>query len=174
MVRLKWSDALSLLLPGTVTLVGVRHLSSFVARLLSDPSTISFAGGVALLAISAIMGGSVDAIRRVVLDWKVIDCLCDSPASGRESEKTAFYYLDENSIDVYELGINQSYSYYTFYANLSISIILTRISFLKINGIQVYWVDVIVFVVVVFLILASCIQYRYFRIFSDQFVRRRN
>jgi hypothetical protein len=111
MISLKWGDFLSMLLPGTVALFA---LSSWIPTLndqMKHFQNVGAAEGFALLIAAALLGGVLEAITRVTWEkyWLVKRCPLPRILSR----------LTSGNLELYERGVQGSYKWATFYANLS-------------------------------------------------------
>lgn len=171
MPTLSWGSFLSLVLPGMVALIGLRHASPVVAGILGSAGTLSVGSGFFLLAAACIAGGLTDGARRVLVDellfrrkgrfWRHI-----APPS-----RSYAYYLDDRSLPVFQAGVEDSWRYYTFYANLGIASIGVVIAEVLVAGGFVVWSGGLAAAALV-LAIAAKIQYAYFREFLKQFQER--
>jgi hypothetical protein len=116
MVSLKWGDILSTLLPGAVALVALSPFFPTLARQIDHPKEIGPAAGVALLMAAALAGGILEAWTRVTWEKYWLAWRCPSP--------DVLSHLNEKNQELYERGVESSYKYAIFYANLAWAILL--------------------------------------------------
>jgi hypothetical protein len=155
MLSLKWGDALSMLLPGAVALFA---LSSWIPALKDQTKNfqnITVALGFALLMAAALLGGVLEAFTRVVWERYWLVRRCPSP---RMLGKLAL----PGNLELYERGVQSSYKWVTFYANLSWATILLLVSLWH-GGNSICSLSTLVLVGLVALLLrASHVQWTYY------------
>ena len=161
MVSLKWSDVLSILLPGVVALFAISPyfpaLYERVQRI--DQATPTF--GVVLLIGAAIAGGVLGAVTRIAWEPFWLVRRCSVPAK-------VMHRVKENK-DLYERLVENSYKYVTFYANLAWA---TSILFVTRIHQGTSWrsaSSLILVVTIIILVLASDLQWRYYVKSMNQF-----
>lgn len=156
MVSLKWGDVLSTLLPGVVVLLALApHIQWLNARV-NDANSVTAA--LTLLTLAALSGGILEAITRI--SWERWLCLqCNSKAN-------VLTKLDSSNLELYERGVQSSYKYVTFYANLAWAVAIFLVSQIIINPGSL-WVALLLLVIGV-LLRASYLQWTYFVNYQDK------
>ena len=154
MLSLKWGDFLSMLLPGAVALFALGAWIPALDGQLKGIWTVAVGGGFALLIGAALLGGVLEAITRVTWEKYWLTKRCPSPS--------VLSKLDSTNLDLYERGVQSSYKWATFYANLSWASILLLISFLH-RGSTLCSLSTFVIIALVGLLLrASHLQWTYY------------
>ena len=161
MVPLKLGDALSLLLPGAVVLYAV------TPYLESDPTWAGIENGViasfAMLIAAAVFGGVLEAFTRVTWERYILNKWCPSPnilpSLGKHPRR----------IDLYDRGVQGSYKFATFYANLAWAVLIVMLA----RGGQVGCPWLVLFILVAGLLLwTSYVQWTYFVNYLKQVFER--
>lgn len=174
MVTLTWSDALAVMLPGVLLVIGLARLSvdSWVAQLLSDPSKLSVTDAGAIVVASALAGGVLDGGRRVFLDFLLPKAMTwlrvhmhssasKPPPRDDDPEPGGIYgYVTPDNLPLFEFLVQQSYKYYTFYGNLCLSIGLLLIARRWARSFNA--IDLLLFGALVTSAIAAWIQQGYF------------
>jgi hypothetical protein len=114
-----WGNLLALLLPGIVFILGVSGMQPQLRDLAEHPDKLSAALVTVLLMCAALVGGIADAARRITTEILL------TPLRGNPYE-----YITPDNLKVWEAGVENSYRYYTFYANLAVvgfAVVLTRL-----------------------------------------------
>lgn len=156
MVSLKWGEVLSTLLPGAVALFAVAPLFPLLEHQLSRLDQIGLGGGVALLMAAALAGGVLEAITRVTWERHVLVKLCPSPQGTLAKLNSSL------RLDLYERGVQSSYKYATFHANLGTAFLLLVVSRVY-QGRTIYDLPNLVLLVTTgILFWASYVQWGYF------------
>ncbi len=159
MVTLSWGNLLALILPGMVVLAGFEHLSPRIATLLASPNAITVPAGTLLLLLAALCGGVLEGARLVSLDWLLARQFVWPPI---------YEHLGPENLAVFEAGVENSYRYYGFYANLAGAVVFLLIAKYIAVGLEKH--DGILFLTVVVAFVAAIIQYRNFAGFVRGFV----
>lgn len=122
MVSLKWGDALSTMLPGSVALLALALLLKPPAWIANELlGEVNAAGGVALLVAAALCGAVLEGITRVLWEPKVL--LKYQPAPSVLSQ------LTPENVALYERGVQSSYKWVTFHANAGTAFVLLTFAF---------------------------------------------
>jgi hypothetical protein len=111
MVSLKWGDALSMLLPGSVALLAIQSYFPMLNELFTDHQRVGSIAGAQLLFAAALSGGVLEALTKIAWEplWLQRKCPAPNPWRGLSSENLALY----------EAGFQTLYRWVTFYANLA-------------------------------------------------------
>lgn len=104
-----WGNLMALLLPGLVLILSAGALETRLGVLLSFPNAITASTGTLLLMLAVLMGGIVDGLRRITTEKTL----------GKLPEDI-YAALTPDNLKVWESGVENSYRYYTFYANLAL------------------------------------------------------
>jgi len=113
MVSITLGNALSLVLPGILVILAFGHFDVTVESLLKSPANLTAVESGVLVAMAGLAGGVIDALRRVTLDQLL----------PRTSE-SIYGYLTVENLPLFEAGVENSYKYYTFYANLAFAALI--------------------------------------------------
>jgi hypothetical protein len=165
MVTLKWSDVLSMLLPGVVALYAIAPaFPSLQARLvnLDGAGTVT---GLMLLIAAALAGGVLEAITRIAWEplWLVRRCKPPDALSN----------LEADNLDLYERGVQSSYKYVTFYANFAWATILLLIRYLLDPQKRCALATIILILTIGILLRASYVQWTYYVNYLNKIFARR-
>lgn len=119
MVTLTWGNVLAILLPGALTMFGLRFFHHSFRDLLAKPNELTVAGATFLLIAAALIGGVLDSLRRVIFEdrFKRLRRLVSRSASPATSGGLYAFVTPEN-LGLFETLVENSYRYYTFYGNL--------------------------------------------------------
>lgn len=121
MVSLKWGDVLSTVLPGSVAVFAVAPMFPPFWALVVDLNNAGLATGIAFLFSAAIAGGFLEGITRVTWDrWITSKCKPHDALTG----------LNKDNLELYERGVQSSYKYVTFYANLAWAVSMLLVSYM--------------------------------------------
>lgn len=154
MVSLKWGDALSIFLPGTVAILAAYPYFPLLQTLINGMATGSIAVGAALLIAATLAGGVLEAVTRITWERYWLVKWCPSP--------DILSTLTKDNIELYERGVQSSYKWVTFYANLAWATLLLLVSRVH-NGAPFYSTSNVVLIAVVAVLLrASHVQWTYF------------
>lgn len=154
MVSLKWGDALSIFLPGTVAILAVAPYFPLVEKLIGALESGSVGAGAALLVAATLAGGILEAVTRITWERYWLTKRCPSP--------DVLPLLNGENLELYERGVQGSYKWVTFYANLAWGTTLLLASRLH-QGTQVFSVSTLALVVTIGILLrASHVQWTYF------------
>lgn len=158
MVSLKWADVLSTLLPGTVALFAISSWFPMLNERIRNLKSVGVTEGFGLLIGAALLGGVLEAFTRVVWEryWLIPHC---RPADNLRN-------LNSANLDVYDRGVESSYKYTTFYANLAWAVIMLLISRTR-DGKLCSFSSLIFAGVVALLLTASHIQWKYYVHFQN-------
>ncbi len=164
MLSLKWGDILSMLLPGTVAVFALAPyfplLNNWIHSI--DKPTV----GLALLIASALAGGVLEAITRVAWEPFWLMKRCKPPDTLSD--------LNTENLDLYERGVQSSYKYVTFYANLAWATILLLIGRVEYPSTRWSIGTLIVGIVSAVLLRASHMQWKYFVNYQKKVFKRSN
>jgi hypothetical protein len=155
MLSVKWGDVLSMLLPGAVALFA---LSSWIPGLkdqMKNFQNVGVAEGFALLIAAALLGGLLEAITRVTWEKYWLVKRCPPP---RMLNKLA----DGKNLELYERGVQGSYKWATFYANLSWAVVMLLISLWHRGDAICSLATPVLVVVTALLLRASHVQWTYY------------
>jgi hypothetical protein len=154
MLSLKWGDVLSTLLPGGLALFAVSSWYPVLNGQIKNPAAIGVAGGFLLLMASALFGGILEAITRITWEkyWLVWRC----------PPKSVLSKLDASNVALYDRGVEGSYKYVTFYANLALATILLLVSRLHDGQEWCAGSSILLVVVIGVLFRASHVQWTYY------------
>ena len=160
-LNLRFSHILSLLLPGFVAILALRHVNETTNGLLANPSALNLAGGVWLLILALTSGGVIDAVRRAIIDPLI--------SKAKPTEAWSDYLTPENRELFAEEGVQNSYKYYEFYANLALSI-------MALLAVRLFFghrdlLDILLAGTVLVLCVAAWNQWGYFVKFIAGFIR---
>jgi hypothetical protein len=153
MVSLKWGEVLSTLLPGVVVLFALAPHERWLNERLGNLDGISLAGGLSLLILAALAGGVLEAITRI--SWERFLRRCCRPSVD------VLGSLSSTNLELYERGVQSSYKYVTFYANLAWATTIFLFSRFILSSPNAVWI-VILIAVIAILLWASYIQWTYF------------
>jgi hypothetical protein len=165
MVSLKWGEVLSTLLPGTVVLYAISPHIEWLDQRLGNLDSLQIGGGLALLIMAALAGGALEAITRI--SWEKYLVKCCRPSVDVLSR------LDSTNLELYERGVQSSYKYVTFYANLAWATVIFLFSRYIIASRQILWA-VLLIVLIVILLRASYVQWTYFVNYQDKVFKPRS
>jgi hypothetical protein len=154
MLSLKWGDVLSMLLPGAVVLFALGSWISALNDQLKNIQNVGVAEGFALLIAAALLGGVLEAITRVTWEKYWLNKRCPSP---RMLSK-----LTTSNLELYERGVQGSYKWATFYANLSWASIMLMVSLWHRGSAICSLSTLIITVVIALLLRASHVQWTYY------------
>lgn len=179
MVTLTWSDALAILLPGVVVVVGLgrAHFNPWLADLVKDPANISAQAAVAIAVASTLAGGLLDGLRRVLFDFapgklpvvRAWLTRTDPPPEPKaDSEPGGLYgFVTPENLELFQFLVQQSYKYYTFYGNLLLSLAILFVARRWVRPLMP--VDGFLLAGIVVCALAARIQLGYFTTAMDGF-----
>jgi len=155
MVTLKWGDALSLLLPGSLALFAVSLFFKppewAIEQLLSK---IGPTAGLVLLIAAGVLGGLLEGITRIL--WERLVLMKSMPPPDALSS------LTPENVELYERGVQTSYKWVTFYANSATAMLVLSIS-LAYRGRPILWAAPAALMAAAVLFRASYVQWGYFR-----------
>ncbi len=120
MLSVKWGDFLSMLLPGAVVLFALGAWIPALDNQLNGIRNIGIAEGFALLIAAALLGGVLEAFTRVTWEKYGLCKLCRA--------QPILHKLNSGNLELYEHGVQRSYKWVTFYANLAWATIALLIS----------------------------------------------
>ena len=159
MVPLKWGDALSLILPGAIAVIG---LQAYVPPLKTWVEAIPTAGsallvGGALLMAAAVAGGILEAFTRIGWERYCLVKLCPSPPGILEA-------LNQNPalLDLYERGVQSSYKFVTAHANTAWALLTALMGRIDRGAPICSTTNALILSTVVLLLVASYVQWTYF------------
>jgi hypothetical protein len=153
MVSLKWGEVLSTLLPGAVALFAIAPYFPVLSVWFEKLDKGGIAVGVMLLMASALAGGVLEAVTRIIWEpyWLVKRCKPPDALSN----------LDSTNLELYERGVQSSYKYVTFYANFAWATLLLLVRNLQYTR----WFSISNFILaaaIIILLRASHVQWRYY------------
>jgi hypothetical protein len=121
MVSLKWGDALSILLPGALALFAIAPYFPLLEKEIGDFNQIGVAAGTVLLIAAILCGGVLEAWTRIVWEplWLLPHC---------KPKVDPLRNLAGQKLEVFEMGVQSSYKWVTFYANFAWATLLLLIS----------------------------------------------
>ena len=160
MVSLKWADVLSTLLPGSVAVFALAPYFPTLNQWINNigETGIGLGVGVALLGVSALSGGVLEAFTRVT--WEKYWLLRKSSPS---LDVLRALKDSEHSLALYDLFAQGSYKYSTFYANFAWSMSVLLVSRLQHTDQPICSIGTLLHAgVVVILLLASHVQWGYY------------
>lgn len=157
MVRLGWGTFLGIVLPGIPVLVGLARLEPKIAAILATPEGVGVTTGVGLLLLTTLAGGVLDAVRRCLIDVLM------PPTEG-----SIFQNLTVANLPLFEAGVENSYRYYAFYANLALGVLFLFLVRLA-SGDRGVW-DVLLVITGLIAVLAARAQYRFYLRFANGFI----
>lgn len=155
MVSLKWGDVLSTVLPGAVAVFAIAPWFPPLWAIAIDLNHASLATGIGLLGCAALAGGILEAITRIAWEpfWLTKRCKNDPLALTR---------LTPETLELYERGVQSSYKYVTFYANLAWAAVFLLVSYLWHSPNVSLAVCLLLTATVGILLRASHVQWTYF------------
>jgi hypothetical protein len=153
MVSLKWGDVLSTLLPGAVVLFALASWFTTLKERVTNLRSVGVAEGFALLLAAALIGGVLEAFTRVTWEKYWLIKRCPSPDILRN--------LDSTNIELYERGVQSSYKYVTFYANLAWATAILLASRFH-DGVKCSFSNLILVALIALLLVASHVQWTYY------------
>lgn len=153
MISLKWGDVLSTFLPGVVALFALVPFFPGLSRL-NQLNEITTAEGIGALIAAAIIGSILEAVTRVTWEkyWLVKKC----------PSKDILSNLNSTNVELYERGVQSSYKYVTFYANLAWATCLLLISHFYRGGGMCSLRPFILAALIILLLRASHVQWKYY------------
>ena len=155
MLSLKWGDALSMLLPGAVALFALSYWIPALHDQTKNLQSVTVGMGFALLMAAALLGGILEAITRIFWEKYWLVRCCPPPRMLAELKATG-------NLELYERGVQSSYKWVTFYANLSWATIFLLVSLWH-GGSKICSLLTIALIGVVALLLrASHVQWTYY------------
>lgn len=121
MVSLKTGDVLSTLIPGSLALYAVFPHVPFLKTLFADLTNATAVMGIMMLIAACLAGGVLEAFTRI--GW---ECWLQK----RVEPPAIYQYLKDSShnLDLFELAVQSSYKYATFYANLAWAVVVLLIA----------------------------------------------
>jgi len=154
MLSLKWGDVLSMLLPGAVALFALRAWIPALNDQVKDIQKVGVAESFALLIAAALLGGVLEAFTRVTWERYWLVKRCPSP--------NILDKLNNTNLELYERGVQSSYKWTTFYANLSWASVALLVSLWH-RGSAIFSLSTLVILAVIILLLrASHVQWTYY------------
>ena len=169
MLPLKWGDALSMILPGAVALVGLREyisgLDVWMSRIGADGQVTSAAllVGVALLMVATVVGGILEAFTRVGWEKHLLVKKCPLPRGALRSLREK-----PGRIALYERGVQSSYKWVTAHANTAWALSIVLIARLHNGPDRCSVINAVLLLVVALLLYASYVQWTYFVNYQTQ------
>jgi hypothetical protein len=154
MLSLKWGDVLSTLLPGAVALFAVAPYFPLLWSYILDLNKAGLATGMMLLIASAMAGGVLEAITRILWEPYWLMRRCKPPDSLSN--------LNPDNLELYERGVQSSYKYVTFYANFAWATALLLANHLYRSTNKVSVGSAILIISIVVLLCASDRQWKYY------------
>lgn len=120
MLSVTWGDFLSMLLPGAVALFALGAWIPSLNDKIKDIHSVGVGEGFALLMGAALLGGVLEALTRVTWEKYWLLKMCPSPS--------ILHKIDSTNLELYEHGVQRSYKWVTFYANLAWAAIMLLVS----------------------------------------------
>jgi hypothetical protein len=123
MITLAWGNVLSILLPGIVAVLALRHLDPTIGALLAHPDKLGAGAGASILFLAALCGGVLEAVSRVVFDTWVpaLWQRTPAPSDGSPGPRSVYEYVTPENQAVFQAAVENSYKYANFYGNLSMA-----------------------------------------------------
>lgn len=154
MPALKWSDFISMGLPGAVAVFAIAPWWPPFWELVSRLNDASLTLGVAFLFTAAIAGGVLEALTRVTWEKYVLMRRCEPP--------DVLSRLTVANLPLYERSVDNSYKYVTFYANLAWAALLTAVTAAWKPDLGGAPVACMLLAIALLLLCASFVQWTYF------------
>jgi hypothetical protein len=154
MLSVTWGDFLSMLLPGAVALFALGAWIPALDDQLKGIHSIGAGEGFALLLGAALLGGVLEALTRVTWEKYWLRKWCPSAS--------ILHKLNNTNLELYEHGVQRSYKWVTFYANLAWATIALLVSRWH-RGSTVCSLSTSVLIIIVALLMwASYVQWTYY------------
>ena len=160
MVSLRWGDILSTLLPGGVAVFALAPYFPTLNQWIDNigETGVGLEIGVALLGVSALSGGVLEAFTRIT--WEKFWLLrknSPSPHVLRALKDS------QHNLALYDLFVQGSYKYSTFYANFAWAMTALLVSRLQHSDQTIWSIGTLLHAaVVVVLLAASHVQWGYY------------
>ena len=157
-LSLKWGDALSMVLPGTVALLAIRpyipQLDGWVDAIPKAESGLGL--GLALIVAATLAGGVLEAVTRIGWERFLV--------SRRGSQASPLEILrgSPDLLDLYERGVQVVYKWATFYANMGTATLLLLLSRLHIGSECLSGANAALVFVIAIMFRASWVQWGVF------------
>ena len=173
MVPLKWGDALSMLLPGAIALLGLRAyipiVGTWVDSISDTGNRNALLLGGALLMSAAFAGGVLEALTRIGWERLFLVKSCPPPRGVLEALNE-----DPRLVDLYERGVQSSYKWVTAHANTAWALVLVAAG--RVTQGEAIWSNThgLIISTVAVLLIASYLQWTYFVNYQRRvFLKRR-
>lgn len=118
MITVAWGNFLSIVLPGVLVLFAIRRFSPALDGIVGQPATINTQTGVFLLIVATLAGGVVDGMRRVAFEAIPMWWRRAHAPSTVDERPNRYASLTPSNQGLFDMLVEQSWRYYTFYGNL--------------------------------------------------------